>query len=359
MRILEVIPTLRSGGAERFIVDLSNELSKKDDIEIVLLTLYDISESDIFANLLSNKIKLYSLHKKKGFDFTLCFRIFRLICKIRPNIVHSHLGVIIYLIFPVFFNFRSVKYYHTIHNDAYEEAYGIQRLFRKILFHWSLCTPVTISKISKDSFEKLYESDAPLIFNGVSCNNANEFVAPKYRSSEHTKVLVNIGRVMKQKNHLMLLKVFSRLVEDGEDIVLLHIGRIGEQSLYEELMPYINNRIFFLGEMENPRPYLKDADLFCLTSLFEGLPISLLEAFSVGCIPVCTPAGGCVDIIQNGITGFISGDMSEDAYYMMLRKVLNADLESLNLIKSNILRKYEEKYSIEICSREYLNLFFK
>ncbi|MCS2830112.1 hypothetical protein NXY32_04230 [Bacteroides fragilis] len=50
MRILEIIPTLGSGGAERFVVDLSNELCEKDNVEVMLLTLYDISESDIFAS---------------------------------------------------------------------------------------------------------------------------------------------------------------------------------------------------------------------------------------------------------------------------------------------------------------------
>lgn len=64
MRILEIIPTLGSGGAERFVVDLSNELCEKDNVEVMLLTLYDISESDIFASFLSKRVRLYSLGKK-------------------------------------------------------------------------------------------------------------------------------------------------------------------------------------------------------------------------------------------------------------------------------------------------------
>ena len=359
MRILEIIPTLGSGGAERFVVDLSNELCEKDNVEVMLLTLYDISESDIFASFLSKRVRLYSLGKKTGLSITAYFRIFRLVRQIHPDIIHSHLDAIIYLLFSILFNSRTIKYYHTIHNDAYKEACGVRRFFRKVLFKWNLCTPVTISKISQDSFKRLYGRNAPLVFNGVSNSSIDEFVPMNYRLSNHTKILLNIGRVMKQKNHLMLLKVVSRLIAVGEDIVLLHIGRVEESLLFEELKSYINDRIIFLGEMQNVRPYLKYADFFCLTSLYEGLPISLLEAFSVGCIPVCTPVGGCVDVIRNSVTGFLSENLFEDNYYSLLKTVLHMEDEKKRRIQFNLIQEYEEKYSIKVCASQYLALFLE
>ena len=54
-------------------------------------------------------------------------------------------------------------------------------------------------------------------------------------------------------------------------------------------------------------------DAYALCSSYEGMPISLIEAIGVGCIPVCTPVGGIVDVVHNGENGFLSDGIGEES----------------------------------------------
>jgi glycosyltransferase involved in cell wall biosynthesis len=59
----------------------------------------------------------------------------------------------------------------------------------------------------------------------------------------------------------------------------------------------------FTGLQSEVRPFLSAMDIFMMTSQFEGLPIALLEAMSMGCVPACTAAGGIPEVVneENGI----------------------------------------------------------
>ncbi len=61
----------------------------------------------------------------------------------------------------------------------------------------------------------------------------------------------------------------------------------------------------YLENCTIPLEYLKMGDAYALCSSYEGMPISLIEAIGVGCIPVCTPVGGIVDVVHNGENGFL------------------------------------------------------
>jgi L-malate glycosyltransferase len=63
--------------------------------------------------------------------------------------------------------------------------------------------------------------------------------------------------------------------------------------------------IFFAGLQAETRPYFKAMDLFMMSSEFEGLPIALLEAMSMNCVPACTAAGGIPEVIKDGVNGVL------------------------------------------------------
>lgn len=99
------------------------------------------------------------------------------------------------------------------------------------------------------------------------------------------------------------------------------------------------------------------ADAICLSSLKEGMPMSIIEAFSVGCIPITTPVGGCVNMIENAINGFISQDMSLDAYVKAIESVINLSNIEKQSMKQAGIRTFSEKYSIQTCVDNYIKLY--
>ena len=98
MKILQIIPLLGTGGAEKFTIELSNELARLGH-EVVLVTLFDKNEiSTLESYVDTQNVRRLSLHKKPGLDLKCFIRILSLIRDERPNIVHAHVGAIKYLV---------------------------------------------------------------------------------------------------------------------------------------------------------------------------------------------------------------------------------------------------------------------
>lgn len=362
MKILHIIPSLHGGGAEKFCIDLCNEMSKEHDVTVC--SLFDVGEEMFMAKGLSPDVKLVTSNKKPGLDVGVFFKIFKLIRQEKYDVVNTHLRALIYSFLPIIF--YQAKFLHTVHNMAQNETSKINRIVYKILFRFFGVTPVGISKQVSDSIQLEYGHR----FNVLIENGLNEPTATtklddvkleieSYKKTPDTKIFLSIGRITHQKNHEMLVRVFNRLISEGEDVVLLIIGDdpvVGKPLLHQlEQMPKRN--IYFLGMKQNIADYLICSDAFCLSSLYEGLPITLLEAISLGIIPICTPAGGIVDVIFDGENGWLSKDFSEDEFYKAIKKYLDTDDATRSKVSFNSKQSYDEKYSIVQTSKNYLNIY--
>ncbi|KAA2456752.1 glycosyltransferase family 4 protein, partial [Alistipes onderdonkii] len=111
---------------------------------------------------------------------------------------------------------------------------------------------------------------------------------------------------------------------------------------------------YWLGAKNNVGDYLLQADFFVLSSLFEGLPISLLEAISCGVIPICTPAGGIPDVINSESNGYVSKSFGADDFYYTLKRAFD-DEKYFNRI--HLEEYFENNFSMRHCAEGYFNAF--
>lgn len=360
MKIFEIVPQLSSGGGERFTVDLCNELSSLEH-EITLIVFHNVGNWAFYRSEISEKVKIVTMKKKMGLDINLIFKLYKLIKRAKPDIVHTHLRAITYIFFSALV-YRKAKYYHTVHNAAEKEAStGISRIIRKFAFKNKKIIPVTISKDSYRSFIEFYGIDAAMIVNGrnipselkVGSDIKNEIKS--YKKTSKTRVLIQLARMEEVKRHTMMARVVKRLVTEGFDITMLMIGRTNE--IYVEKIEAMQCReIHILGEKHNPLEYLHEADAYCLCSTYEGMPISLIEALGVGIIPICTPVGGIVNTVVDNENGFLSADTSEESYYNAVKRFLSLDDEELAKMK-RIAKASYTPYSMTECGTKYANLF--
>lgn len=358
MKILEIIPQLSSGGAERFVVDLCNELSERH--EITLLLYYDLNTYGFYYRELSDQVRVICLNKKNGLDLSLFYKTHRVLREIRPDVVHIHTRAINY-VFPSLLINKGISGFMTIHNQADKEAGNwIGKKLRSLLFK-SKIIPVTISQESLMSFREFYHLDAPMIPNGRNINTERDVSLSvfeefqSYRKASKTRVLVCIARFTKVKRLDLLARVVSRLSKEGYDIALLLIGKHMDKEVLDNVSQMESNIIHVLGEKSNPLDYLRLADAFCLCSSYEGMPISLIEAMGVGTIPVCTPVGGIVDVI-NEHNGFLSDDVSEESYHIALKRFLDTDKDTLDEMRKQLQLSYKP-YSMIECAEKYESLF--
>ena len=363
MKILQIIPSLHGGGAEKFVIDLSNELSIEN--EVIICSLYSIDKDMFMTKSIDKNVKIITLKKKLGLDIKIFFLVLKLVIKEKPDVINTHVRGLFYTILAIIFTRNS--FFHTIHNIAEKETSKLNQLFYKMIFKYFKVTPISISKEVLKSVKKVYGNVFnELIENGVKENPTTikntlvEKEIENYKITSNTKIFLNIGRISYQKNHQMLIDTFYDLIEDGHDIVLLIIGQ--DTTINKEyetpLKDKIKRNIYLLGMKENISDYLYFSDFFCLSSRYEGLPITLLEAMSMSTIPICTPAGGIPDVIDKN-TGFISNDFTSESYKKEIITALNTDDTKINEIKKCLKELYLSKYKIETTAEYYLKLYKK
>ena len=121
-------------------------------------------------------------------------------------------------------------------------------------------------------------------------NPIDNNILPEPYTGERRKVIVGVGRLMKQKNFANLIKAFSMLDSQFNEYTL---EIYGEGSLHQELDDLINrlnlsHRVKLMGAKQNVLQLIKDASLFVMSSDYEGYPNALAEAMAIGLPVICT-----------------------------------------------------------------------
>lgn len=365
MKILEIAFTLSPGGAERFVVDLSNELAKNNDVTLLVLKddTLEPEKRNFYKFDLSENVKYACLHLGSRNIIKTWWRTFNYIRSLKPDIVHYHAAPMPLHIFPamMLLNGRT-RFVQTIHSDVnYGYNNKLYKFLTSTLGKSRKVKFVALSETNHQDFLKMYpDVFCTCIVNGRAPMNKTinfEDVRKEvdlFKKSDNTKVFLHVARCNEVKNQKRLVLAFNSMVEKGADAILIIIGNGYESKLGEEIKNLAGSSIHIIGPRKNIADYQFSSNVFCLSSDFEGMPISLLEALLSGTPVVSTPVCGAVDAVINGQNGVLAKDFSNEAY-----------LEALNDMYMN-LEKYQDKtqaqipyspYTIKICAEKYLKLF--
>lgn len=361
MKILELHYSTAAAGAERVVVDLSNELSLHE--EVVLCTIEDDSNpaSSCYKKELLNSVKYVNLGCQSGLQFKALWRVYNAIKKEKPDIVHAHTDLM--CVFLPALLCRKTKYVHTLHSIASKRItkqwlYPLYRYFYK-----NHIIPITISRICDESYMDFYGmNNSVMIDNGRSAliitsefkSVKEEIVGLKLHNDD--KVFIHVARCSEAKNQGLLIDAFNRFLNEGNHGILLLLGVGYDDVENAHLLERANKGIYWLGVKNNVADYIANSSFFILSSLWEGAPISLLEAISMGVVPICTPAGGIPDIVKNKKIGFVSRDFSLESFYKTL---MEAYVEEPNFNKEGLKKYFKENFSMLKCADNYLQIFKK
>ena len=355
MRIAQMHRNLGTGGIEAMICALSNELAKENDVTVC--TIVTPSPGDKFYRELAPGIRRETIGRTgEGKPFKEIVRIARFVKKGSFDIVHIH-GFFYYYVLAILLYHRKTCFCYTIHSNALKEnnPWDLRILrFKRYCFRKGWLHPITISPTSQESFSELYGCGSKMIPNGVVRPRPSaESTLDAYRVTAKTKVFIHASRISPEKNQIMLCRVFDRLVRDGEDVVLTIAGPVHHHEILDQMKAYFCERIQYIDVRSDIPELLCSADAMCLTSFYEGLPVILLESLAAGCIPVCTPVGGILDVMDDGKNGFLSEAVSEDAYYDAVKRLLALPEDGLRAMKEACLQTSSE-YDITQTARQYL-----
>ena len=299
-------PYSRIGGADLSLSRLINNLDKRK-YSITFITL----EKPSISLYLKSKIEIYIIKKKRAI-----YSIFELrnIVKTKTNqyskiifISNQHFANIISVM--ALCGIKTAKLILIERNNPIELDYSdklkdkIIKILIKITYRFS-DSIISISKELGKDLEKLCNKKVTTIYNPAFDKNIFK-LATKKIIKKNSKIILNVARFEKQKNHIMLLESFK----DIQDIVDAKLLLVGYGSEKKKIIEYIkkNNlkkRVTLISNNKNVYSYYKIADLFVLSSIYEGFGNVLVEAgmFKVPIISTNCKSGP-KEILKNGEYG--------------------------------------------------------
>jgi glycosyltransferase involved in cell wall biosynthesis len=365
MKILQVIHSLGNGGAEKFAVELSNELAKTN--ELLLCSIKQIEDWMLPPKKLSPAIFLIKLDFNKKYSLVLFIKLFRLIKKVRPDVVQVHSSILVFYFYILSLFFKKSIFLQTVHcmiTPAYTKLCRFLSRLRFINYGFlNVC-------ISKSIFEQ-YSSTFPKlrfvhIDNGIEKLSITDKIETTkkeiagFKKRGDTKVFTAVGNYSTFKNFTMLAEVFKELEATGCNMILLLLGggKSCDQKNYAEVANIKADNTYQLGLKDNVADYLSCSDALLMSSTKEGMPLVVLEAMSVGLPVISTPAGGVVDMVEHEVNGIIArGFEKQDMIKAIDAFMMMTDTQILE-IKENNQKKFTERYAIAKCAKKYIELAY-
>lgn len=345
------IPSLTGGGAERVFLNFANELSKKGFIVDMILV-----NSEIYYKNIHSNVRIVDL-KSKRVLFSLPALI-KYLYNDKPYILFSaleHANII--AILAKIISFSSTRIVVTIHNTlsiAQKESNLLRvkliPLLVKVFYRFAFKIIAVSKGVAMDFSEltKIPNNKIKVIYNPVITTDlfikANEHIEHPWFNHKDKPIVIGIGRLVKQKNFPLLINAFA-LVKQKIDCRLVILGEGEDRILLEKLITdlNLNNYVRLLGFVENPYKYIKNSDLFVLSSIYEGLPTVLIESLALGVPVVSTdcPSGPSEIINSDGMGILVPVDN-----HILLSDAIVKSLKKPQKVNTNKLRIYTLEYSI-------------
>ena len=350
MKIIQIMPEFGLGGAEIMCENLTYGL-KKYGHTVIVVSFFDY-QSVITKRMENNGIDIRYMNKRPGLDSSIIFKLIQLFRKEKPDVIHTHRHVLQYVV-PAAVLAGVKKRIHTIHSVATKENNKIGRMFNKMAFCVFEVVPVALSLAVRDTVVEEYKMDIskiPVIFNGIDLNRCKE--KNDYEIVNGLKIL-HIGRFVDAKNHIGLIEAFSKFYKKYNDGVLYLIGDGANRKAIEDYISEngLQERVLLLGQLDNVYEYLCKADVFVLPSLYEGVPITLIEAMGTGLPIVTTRVGGIPDMLDDDSAVFV--ESSADSICEGLEKYyLNKDLRTTHGMS---VKEKVNVFSMEVMAEKYIN----
>jgi sugar transferase (PEP-CTERM/EpsH1 system associated) len=353
-KVVHLVYSFGCGGLEKVIANLINH-SSQYKVEHLVISLTDDMTMEQQVNY---PIKLIVLDKKPGNDISSHKKLYTLLKKIKPSVLNTY-------------NFGTIEYHliakfagvpvqvHSDHGRGGDDPKGkniLHNVFRKFM---SLFISEYIV-VSYDLYEwvtkdlNIKKSTVSLIFNGVT-------VPDDFPSVNNTpKTFVTVGRLDPIKNQKLLIDAFAKSVHDADKFGDCQLRIVGDGPLYNELQERINHlsmdkSISMLGYRDDIEKVLNEADVFVLSSLYEAMPMTILEAMANKVPVICTNVGGISQFISEQEAWFVSSDNIASLSEKLVE--ITEDNKSREQKVNKAYKLVRENYGIDNMVNQYMKKY--
>lgn len=368
MKILQIIPNLKKGGAERLVLNICQELQKRENIKVKLIT---FSEENEYPYLTKNidwsvipSIFIPSITKNhlKKTDQLQSF-----IDNYKPDIIHSHLWEAEIVSRQI--QCLNAKWFSHQHNnsgvlktkilpiskreitDIYEKKLMLKR-YDEVKNNFIAVSPTSLNFLKK-SLPKRFKDKVHILPNAINLSNfnhSNDMPLDKLR-------LINIGKFDHNKNQRLAIDIATKL--DAKDIDFeFHFA--GKGKLFEAIKKEVKNRalnskVFLHGNVDNISKFLKESNIYIHTAKSESFGLTLIEALASGLPVITLNGGGNKNLIIQGMNGYLINNPNVNEFTNKIIELWQN--KSLLKKQSRYAKQFAKQFDIINYCNKILNIY--
>lgn len=352
-KVAVVLPYFGRGGAENMVAHLVSHLDL-DQVNVQVFCIFGKPQQNhLEEEVRSHGVNITYIGKGLGFSPSAAIKLYKALNKFEPDVIHTHLSGGFYAGFWVLFH--NIKMLHTVHNMPLFEAGKIKRNMYAMLYKLNKAVPVAISNEIRNQVEEIYHMPGrvELVYNPVDVERFST-IGKKVHSGF---IFLSAGRLSEQKNQKLLIDAFYELLKDKNHVKLIILGDGPNKECLNQQVKRLRleNDVFLPGNVVNIEEYMARADVFILSSLYEGLPLVLLEAMAARLPIISTDVGGVKDIVTDN--GILVPPMDVKKLKSAMQKIM----EEESLREKFAAKSYEHvlKYNSPNIANQYTELYKK
>ena len=367
--IVHIIHHFDTGGMENGMVNLFNALpAARFRHAVICLTQY----SSFRERITAQHVDFYALHKSPGHHFAWVPQLWKLLRRLRPDIVHTrNLSAL-----EAQFIAAAAGVRRTIHGEHGRDMFDLHGLSRRYTWLRRAVQPLISHYIavSQDLARWLRETvrvptrKITQIYNGVDCNlfhpveGAQHAALPEGFADDDCIVFGSVGRMAEVKDYPTLVRAFIKLVQDHPEATsrarLVIVGEGVSRHICAGLLEAagLSHLAWLPGERHDIPTLLRSMDVFVLPSLNEGISNTLLEAQASGLPVIATRVGGNVELVEEDVNGTLVAPSNVEKMAQALLSYINAD-ERIRVQGRQARRRVAEAFSIAAMARAYAQVY--
>ena len=351
MRVLQLIDSLQTGGAERVAVNIANALVPKVEVSYLCVT----REEGLLKKSIDSRVGYLFLNKKNTLDFKAIRTFYRFVKHNKIAIIHAHstsffLATIIKLL-----NKNIKIVWHDHYGNSTFLADRQYCMLKKCSKYFSIIYSVntTLETWAKASLSCKTVNYLP----NFAVENSSKAVT--VLKGEANKRIIHLANLREQKDHFTLFHAFKKIATKYPGWTLHCVGKDFEDSYSKALKQEIKaleltTRIFIYGSKPDVLNVLDQAALAVLSSKSEGLPIALLE-YGLAALPtIATNVGNCNLVIANKTLGQLVPSENTMALSQALINYIST-MEEATAIGENLKSYVIANFSVTATSRKLVS----
>lgn len=341
--------TMGIGGAENVVMQLC-ETQKQNFNKIIVCS----SGGERVSELHKIGIKHYYIHdidsKNPFYMIINLVKLWYIIIHEKIDIVHTHHRMAAFYIKLLSYvnHFKNIYTAHNVFTNKKKLTY----------FSINNIPIIAVGQSVKDNLVNYFginKRNVEIIYNTTLDDNQEIIIEPLMKEIKDNNgiIISNIGRLSEQKGQTFFIDAAKEVVSKYNNVYFFIIGSGEDEEKLKKQIKDLNlvDKVFMLGYRKDIKSLMKQSDIICLSSLWEGLPLVPIEAISLGKIVITTNVGGSCEIIEDNISGFVVNSIKDSE--LLAKKILYV-LDHRNLwdkIEKNAFENFNKKFS----STQFIN----